>query len=264
MPLVFSAITPHPPLLIPTIGKDDNLQKIAKTKQAMEKLEEDLYLSRPDIILIISPHGSHFNDAFTININPGYETDLREFGDLTTKLKFKGEMNLSSYIRESSKDLGIPTSMISEEKLDHGSSVPLYYLTQHLENIPILPIGFCSLEWKLHVDFGYMLKNDIAKSNKRVAVIASGDMSHALVTDAPAGYNPAGEKFDKKIREILQDGNTAGMLQMDKQFVEDAAECGFRSFLMLMGLLRNVKYNYKEYSYEAPFGVGYLVANFVI
>jgi len=263
MSLVFSAITPHPPLLIPTIGKD-NLAKIQKTKQAMEKLEEDLYLARPDIILMISPHGSYFKDAFTINTNPQYETDLHEFGDLATKIKFKGDMNLSSYIRESSKEQNYPTSMISEGKLDHGASVPLYYLTKHLPNVQILPIGFCDLNYKTHVDFGYMIKEDIAKSNKRVAVIASGDLSHALITDAPAGFNQNGKKFDDKIRELLPAGNVIGMLQMDENFITEAAECGFRSFLILMGILRNVKYEYKEYSYEGPFGVGYLVANFVI
>ncbi len=263
MPLIFAAIVPHPPLLIPTIGKD-NLEKIQKTKQAMEKLEEDLYLSHPDIILIISPHGSFFKNAFTLNVNPEYETDLHEFGDLATKIKFRGEMNLSSYIRESSKERDYITSVISEKFLDHGSAVPLYYLTSHLPNIHILPVGFCDLDYRTHVDFGYMIKEDIAKSNKRIAVIASGDLSHTLITNAPAGFNPNGEKFDAKIRELLASGNTAGMLQLDSNLINDAAECGFRSFLILLGILRNVKYNYKEYSYEWPFGVGYLVANFVI
>jgi MEMO1 family protein len=53
MSLVFAAISPHPPLLIPSIGKEA-IKKIQKTKEALEKLEEDLYLSRPEIIIIIS------------------------------------------------------------------------------------------------------------------------------------------------------------------------------------------------------------------
>lgn len=263
MSLVFAAISPHPPLLIPTIGKD-NIKQVEQTKQAMEKLEEDLYLSRPDVILLISPHGSYFKDAFTLNMSPSYVTDLREFGDLTTKLRFKGEMSLASSIRESGKHNNYSISMISEEKLDHGSSVPLVYLTSHLPNASILPIGFSSLDWKTHVDLGYMIKNNIAESNKRVAVIASGDLSHALQTDAPAGFNPAGEKFDKQIQELLETNNVSGMLQLDSEFVDEAAECGFRSFLILLGILRNVNYDYKSYSYESPFGVGYLVANFVV
>lgn len=263
MSLVFAAITPHPPLLIPTIGKE-TIKKVEKTKKALEQLEEDLYLSKPDALFIISPHGSYFNDAFTLNVCPEYETDLKEFGDLATKLKFKGEMNISSLIRERMKNSGIPTAMISESYLDHGSAVPLFYLTPHLPNLQILQLGFCDLDWKTHVEFGYLLKEEIMDANKRVAVVASGDLSHALTSDAPAGFNAAGKKFDAKIQELLSTRNTAGMLQLDQQLVADAAECGFRSFLILTGLLKNVDYEYKQYSYEGPFGVGYLTANFVL
>ena len=38
MSLVFAAITPHPPLLIPTIGKNE-LKKINATKKALEKFK---------------------------------------------------------------------------------------------------------------------------------------------------------------------------------------------------------------------------------
>jgi len=263
MSLAFAAIVPHPPILIPAIGKN-NLEKIKQTKTAMEKLEEDLYLSKPDIILVISPHGSYFSDAFTLNMNSEFQTDMREFGDLTTRLKFKGEMHIPALVVEQCKDYDYPVTMISEERLDHGSSVPLYYLTQHLPDISILPVGFCNLDWKTHLDFGSVIKNQIANTNKRVAVIASGDLSHALITEAPAGYNPAGAEFDKKIQELLNDNNIAGMLQLDKKFVESAAECGFRSFLILMGILQNMNYDYKQYSYEGPFGFGYLVSNFAL
>jgi hypothetical protein len=37
MSLVFAAIVPHPPLLIPSIGKEA-IKKIDKTKRALEKL----------------------------------------------------------------------------------------------------------------------------------------------------------------------------------------------------------------------------------
>jgi len=263
MSLVFAAIAPHPPMLIPSIGKD-TIKKVEKTKKALEKLEEDLYLSSPDVILIISPHGSFFKDAFTIHHAVEYETDFREFGDLATRAKFHGETNLTYQIREATKGSSIPATMISEKNIDHGSAVPLIYLTAHLPNVKIVPIGFCDLDWKTHTDFGYVIKEQIMNTNKRVAVIASGDLSHALNNESPAGFNAAGSEFDKKIQELLENHNVAGMLQLDQKFTKDAAECGLRSFLILMGILRGVDYDYKNYSYEGPFGVGYLVANFVL
>ena len=263
MSLVFAAVSPHPPLLIPAIGKQA-AKKIAKTKAALEQMEKDLYIARPEILIVISPHGSYFPDAFTLNVGPNYQTDLREFGDLSTKIKFSGEQHLSTMIREGAREAKIPVSVISEPKLDYGSAVPLAQLTRHLKNIKIIQIGFCDLEWKTHVAFGHVIKEKIAETNKRVAVVASGDLSHALVTDAPAGYNPAGPKFDQKIQELLSAGNLSGMLQLDKKLVSDATECGFRSFLILMGILHDTHHTYKLYAYEAPFGVGYLTANFTL
>ncbi|MBI2038222.1 MAG: AmmeMemoRadiSam system protein B [Candidatus Magasanikbacteria bacterium] len=263
MSLVFAGITPHPPLILPSIGHSA-VKKLEKTKIGLEQMEKDLYITHPEILIIISPHGHAFKEAFTLNANPTYQTDLRAFGDLGTKIKFHGETYLSSSIRESANQEHIPATMISEPNLDHGTSVPLIYLTPHLKNIKIIPIGFCDLDWKTHVAFGNLIKEKISETNKRVAVIASGDLSHALITDAPAGYNPAGPEFDKKIQELLAGHNLAGMLQMDKTMVTNATECGFRSFLILMGILQGVSSNYKSYAYEAPFGVGYLTANFAL
>ncbi|MSU75552.1 MAG: hypothetical protein EXS55_03505 [Candidatus Magasanikbacteria bacterium] len=263
MPLVFAGIAPHPPLLIPVIGKD-SLQKIAKTKAALQKLEEDLYLSKPDCVVIISPHGPLLADAFTLHYSATYTTDFREFGDLSTKQTFNGEMQLPPEIRSASKRNGIPATMVTEEKLDHGAGVPLIYLTSHLPNVTVFPIGFSGFDSKTHLDFGYLVKDEILKSNKRIAVVASGDLSHALTSDAPGGFNAAGPEFDKKIQELLASHNTTGMLNLDAQFLTAAAECGFRSFLILMGILRNINFSYQSYAYEAPFGVGYLTAHFLL
>lgn len=265
MSLVFAAITPHPPLLIPAIGKDA-MNRIKKTKEALEKLEEDLYLSHPDIIVIVSPHGPQFTDSFSINLSPEFKSDLKEFGDITTKLTFKGETQLPYSIRTDvyKNHSATRVVIINEPTLDHGAVVPLMYLTSHLPNIKILPIGFSELDAKAHLEFGYVLKENIMKTNKRIAVIASGDLSHALSSEAPAGFHKSGAMFDSKIQELFISHNTTGMLNLENQLIAEAAECGFRSFLILMGILRDVNYRYESYSYEDPLGVGYLTANFIL
>ncbi|MBT4120768.1 MAG: AmmeMemoRadiSam system protein B [Candidatus Magasanikbacteria bacterium] len=261
--LVFSAIVPHPPVLIPSIGKDE-IKKIEKTKQAIEQLEQDLYLSKPDIIIIISPHGSLFTDAFSINAHTHFVSDFEQFGDLTTKLEWTGADSLAAKIKQGIENEDVPLQLISQEQLDHGSTIPLYGLTKHLPDIKILPIGYSELESKIHLKFGESLKEVIMESNKRIAVIASGDLSHALTTDAPAGFSKTGQEFDNKIIELLENKNTTGIANMDDKIVDSASECGYRSILILLGILKNMDYSFKNYSYEAPFGVGYLVGNFVL
>lgn len=265
MSLVFAAITPHPPLLLPTIGKDSDLKKLEKTKKALEQLEEDLYLSKPDTIVVLASHSHLLPDAFTVNMSPDYETDLRDFGDLTTRLKFRGEMTLTSAMREATKGSGIPAVLISEKFLDHPAAVPLFFLSAHLTGESILPIGYSELDFKTHWDFGNLINEQIMDTTKRVAVIASSDLSHALISDAPAGYHADGPEFDKKIQDLLANKNVVNMLQFDPTFVKNAAaDPGFRTILMLMGIIHDQNYTFRSYCYEAPMGVGYLTANFII
>lgn len=263
MSLVFAGIAPHPPILIPSIGKEE-AKKVQKTTLALKKLEEDLYLSKPNSIIIISPHGALLADAFTINFCTEYKTDLREFGDLITTNTYKGDADLPFFIREAAKSEPYHTVMVSVPALDHGASVPLYFLTQHLANVSILPLGFSDNDLKTHLEFGSMLKEQIQRTNKRVAVISSADLSHALTTDAPAGFNKAGQIFDQKIQELLSTRNTAGILQLEPELINNAAQCGLRSIAILLGILRENNYSFESYAYECPFGVGYLTGNFIV
>lgn len=262
MSLVFAAVTPHPPLLIPGIGKNE-LEKVKKTKEAMEQIEQDLYLAKPNIIIVISPHGSIYKDAFCINAHTDFVSDFEQFGDFETKMKWRGSPDFAAHIAHAGYEHNVPVQIMDEQKLDHGSTVPLFYLTQHLPDVKVLPVGYSELGTKEHLAFGNVLKDLIAQSDKRIAIIASGDLSHGLTTDAPAGFSKVGKQFDDKIIELLQTRNTVGYTSLDNTFVEDAAQCGYRSFLIALGVLQNVNYTFKNLSYEGPFGVGYLTGEFI-
>ena len=118
MALVFAAITPHPPILIPTIGKD-KLEALEKTKTALEQLEQDLYITKPDLIFIISPHTGAFKNTFTINAHTEFESSFDTFGDLVTKKSWKGSPDTGAVISHESHKHDIPVRLISEPKLDH-------------------------------------------------------------------------------------------------------------------------------------------------
>jgi MEMO1 family protein len=261
MSLVFAAITPHPPIIIPTIGHE-NLPKVKNTIEAMTKLEKDFREAKPDVVVIISPHGQLFSDAFTINYAESYTGTFEHLGDLSVNLKFNTDLEFLHRLKEKLEDK-LPTVIIQESRVDHGSLVPLYFLTKNIKP-NIVPIGYSLLDYEKHLEFGRILKEKIVNSQKRVAVIASGDLSHRLTEDAPAGYSPRGKEFDLKLIELLEAKNTKGILAMDKNFIEEAGECGLRSILILLGLMENINYQPELYSYEGPFGVGYCVMNFKI
>jgi len=262
MSLVFAGITPHPPLLIPDVGKEA-MEKVDKTKSALEMLEQELYLSKPDAVIIISPHGSFFEDAFSVNGHTILLSTFETFGDMSTKKEWRGNPEMAARLSHNAKMKHLPIRVVSQEHVDHGVSVPLFYLMNHLQDRPVLPIGFSGLSPKEHLEFGGIIKELIMDSEKRVAVIASADLSHALTTDAPSGFHKSAKTFDANIQELLQTKNTTGFVTLDAQLVKDADECGYRSILILLGILKNMDYSFKHLCYEAPHGVGYLTGQFV-
>lgn len=260
MSLVFAAITPHSPLLIPSIGKE-HLSQLTKTVEAYKRLEEDLYASKAETIIIISPHGLVKNDAFTLNLAPEFEGNLEEFGDFSTKNKYAGDVGLAYQIRED-LETKAALQLTSNPKLDHGSYIPLSLLTGNIADMKIIPISYSNLNLEAHLDFGRALKKQIVLTQRRVAVIASGDLSHCLTKEAPGGYSPKAEKFDNKICELLQKHKVSEILSMNPELITEAQECGLRSILILLGILDGFKAVPQRLAYEAPYGVGYLTMKY--
>lgn len=151
--------------------------------------------------------------------------------------------------------------VISSPHPDWGFNVPLHFLAEDIRGIEVKTYLTDFSSPKVHFQRGKeFIKN--LEYIKRLAWIASGDMSHRLKEDGPYGLHPSGPKFDKKFIELLKKKDVTGVLNLKPRFVEEAGECGLRSFCMLLGALEGAKIDWKPeiLSYEGPFGVGYLVA----
>ncbi len=173
MPLVFAGITPHPSLLIPTIGKDAYL-RLEQTQTALKRLEHDLYQAKPQRIIVITPHEGLFEDAFAINAHDELYSHFEAFGDRKTTHMWHGAPELGATIEHKARRSGIPIRLVSNEKIGPGASVPLSYLTTHIKDTKILPIGYSNLDQKAHTTFGMTMPSDSGKfSAKRSRFLAS-------------------------------------------------------------------------------------------
>jgi aromatic ring-opening dioxygenase LigB subunit len=261
MPLIYSAILPHPPLLVPSIGKKAvDLLKV--TSDSYRKIEEDLYAADPDAIIVISPHGAILEKAFSINLAPVFTASFEEFGDFGTKKTFTGNIGLSHRIRES-LETQTPLQLITSEKIDYGTAIPLMSATGKLAKTSVIPMHISGLSTQEHFDFGKVLQKHLMMSQDRIAVIASADLSHALTKKSPAPYSSKGKKFDKKITDLLSEGRFEEVAAIDRGLAEEACECGLKPIALLLGAISGVNLRPQMLSYEAPFGVGYLVMRFV-
>lgn len=261
--IVFAATVPHSPLLIPAIGKEHR-EKLADTLKAYAEVEEALYLAKPETLVIISPHAQMYPDAFSGNVSDKFVGQLKEFGDHGTTVDARVDFLLLDHIHRSMRDEKVSFTLTSQEELDYGFTIPLLLLTSHLKNWKLVPLATSLLDARMHYEFGRQLKRVLHAEQRRVAVIASADLSHHTNANAPEGATPEGQQFDTLVREKLKQLDAPGLLALDQTMVEKAGQCGYKPILSLLGSLEHINCTAKELCYEAPFGVGYLTERFDI
>ena len=146
---------------------------------------------------------------------------------------------------------------------EHGYNVPLHYLKKDLkQDIKIDKILVTDVSYEYYYNLGKLYGEKIEKAKERTAVIASGDLSHVLKPEGPYGYDPAGPKLDEIIVRAVKEKNVDMLLNINPEILEHGAECGLRPILFLFGVFEMIDFSSKVLSYEAPFGVGYMVALF--
>ena len=254
-------ICPHPPLLIPSIGKNYFAQ-IKSTVRAMNELGNEVKKKNINTIIIVSPHGPVQMDAMSINSAEYLQGNFSQFDD-DTSMKIENDIELGANIKRIADLKNIPTELIgSDIPLDHGAMVPLFFLKKYIPEIKIVSITFSYLDYKNHFEFGEVIYEVAESAREKIALVASGDLSHRLTPDAPVKYSPEGKKFDELLINLLENNKVDEILSLDSDFVEEAGECGLRSIITLLGVLSSLEYRFEKLSYEGPFGVGYLVGSF--
>ncbi len=263
--IVFGCIVPHPPLLVPDIGRGQEAA-ISATTQAMEKLTDKLAEQHAQTVLVISPHGEYYGDAMGILTAPSSTGDLRNWGVPGPRQHFDNDLDMVALIQKEAGADNIRLKSIgkSSYELDHGVMVPMHFLLSAMKGVPLVPLSFSWLPLETHFAFGKAVGRAVEQSHKRVALVASGDLSHRLIPGAPAGYEPMGKVFDEKLVKALSCMDAEGVLNLDQELIERAGECGLRSFVILLGVLDGLEVKPEILSYEGPFGVGYLVASFEV
>lgn len=263
-----TAVAPHPPLLIPQVGKKD-IERAMNTKEALTRLGRDLVEAEPEVVVVISPHGPVFQDGIVINSAPTVAGDFGGFGAPQERLQFITDGLFAGAIQDEAEPLGVQIVPLTLDivrsyglttALDHGAMVPLYYLKKAGFSGKVVSVTMGILPLAKLYAFGLAIQRAAENLGRRAAVIASGDLSHRLSAEAPNGFNPRGKEFDAVITRFLERGDVEGLLTIPRDLREEAGECGYRPIVMMAGAVDGYILEPKFYSYEGPFGVGYTVA----
>lgn len=251
-------MVPHPPLIIPDVGRGEE-KKIQNTIDAYQRIAEKIGRLQPETIVLLSPHQTLYADYFHISPGQGARGDFGQFRAGRVSMEASYDTEFVRALCEAAQEAGLQAGTLGERerKLDHGTMVPLYFVNQYWTGYRLVRIGLSGLPLTAHYRLGQCIQAAAQSLGRNTVVIASGDLSHKLKEDGPYGYQEEGPAYDARIMDVMSRGAFGELLEFSEDFCEKAAECGHRSFTIMAGAFDRIGVETERLSYEGPFGVGY-------
>ena len=262
-PIVAAYMVPHPPMIVPQVGRGSEKQ-ITKTIRAYEAVAAGIAGIRPETIIVTSPHAVLYADYF--HISPGEDAtgDFGSFRAPEVRFAEKYDTELVKAICALAKEKDFPAGTLGERdrRLDHGTMVPLYFIEQQYTGFRLVRVGLSGLSHAEHYEFGQIIRQAVEQTGRKAVLIASGDLSHKLQEYGPYGFAEEGPEYDRRIMDAAGRAAFGEMLTFEESFLDKAAECGHRSFLIMAGALDGMNVEAKVYTHEDVTGVGYGICSF--
>lgn len=248
MSLVYSAFVPHPPILVPEIGRGEE-RKCQASLDAYQEISSRLVRAEVETVILVSPHAPLAKEGITLLTEEVVRGNFAQFGVAQVSFSFACD---TTAIAQFQKDLSGVVSI--QGPMDHGALVPLYFLQKAGWSGKVVLLG---MPLERPEEYGLRMGQILDKLPGRYALVASGDLSHRLKEDGPYGFDSAGPEFDQAVLKALQ-RDTKKLTNLPVDLVEKAGECGYRSLRLALAAKDGAP---EVLSYEGPFGVGYLVAD---
>ena len=265
MGIIAAFMVPHPPLIVPDIGRGEE-RKIQKTINAYKKVAERIRELEPETIVLMSPHQVMYADYFHISPGQGAKGDFGQFGIGQVKMEAQYDQVFVENLCKLADARDLPAGTMGERDrhLDHGTMVPLYFINQYWKQYKLVRIGLSGFPLTKHYELGQCIKETSEILGRKVVLIASGDLSHRLKAEGPYGFQAEGPVYDERIMDVMGRAAFGELFEFPEEFCEKAAECGHRSFTIMAGALDRTEVVPERMSYEGPFGVGYGVCGYAV
>lgn len=265
MSIVAAFAVPHPPIILPEIGRGEE-RNISATVRAYRAAMEEAAGFRPETVVVTSPHSVLYRDYFHISPGRWAGGTFSQFRAPQVRVQAEYDTEFAAALEKRCGERGLPAGTQGEQSpdLDHGTMIPLWFFNEFATDYRLVRIGLSGLPPLAHYQMGQCIAQTARELGRRTVFLASGDLSHKLTREGPYGFAPEGPEFDRLATEALGKGDFLALLRMDPELSENAAECGLRSFWIMAGALDRRSVKSRLLSYEGPFGVGYGVASFEV
>lgn len=263
MSILAAYMVPHPPMIVPAVGRGSE-EQIRATTRSYEQVAEEIAVLKPDTIIITSPHSVMYADYFHISPGKGARGDFGQFRASQVRFEEEYDTELVAAIAQAAGAQGFPAGVMGERerRLDHGTMVPLYFIRQRYQGGKIVRIGLSGLPLSEHYRFGQIIREAVDRLGTKAVFIASGDLSHKLQDYGPYGFAQEGPQYDERIMDVCSRAAFGELFDFDETFCDRAAECGHRSFVIMAGALDGQAVKAKALSHEDVTGVGYGICTF--
>ena len=258
MSILAAYMVPHPPLIVTEIGRGEERQ-IAETAEAYDEVARDIARISPDTIIITSPHSVMYSDWFHISPGKTARGSFSSFGAGGVKFSEEYDSELAGEIERRAELEGFPAGTLGEKdpSLDHGTMVPLWFIRKYLKTGKLVRIGLSGQPLTDHYRLGQMIKDSVEALGRKAVFIGSGDLSHKLQTYGPYGFAEEGPQYDERIMDVMGRAAFGELFGFSEDFLDKAAECGHRSFVIMAGALDGTAVSVRKLSHQDITGVGY-------
>ncbi|MYZ49487.1 hypothetical protein [Propylenella binzhouense] len=185
MSIVFACAGSHAPGITAWTEKAPK-EQVDRFVNGYKSVHEELVASKPDTILLLtSEHWANFFldhiGAFCIGRGESFEGPLEPWLRVA-KSNVPGNPALANAILEHCYENGFELNYSDELKLDHGSMVPLSFITPQMD-MKVVPLMFNTLATprptaRRCLALGRTLRPLLEESGERIAIVATGGLSH--------------------------------------------------------------------------------------
>lgn len=260
MGLSYGCVVPHSPNLVPEVG-GAKAREAMLTREGMTELgiiigEERSFQN----CVIVSPHSPFLPEAFGVWEGQRLKGSMERFQAPDVTLELQVSTELAESIVDVATRMELPVGRLRADwELDRGVTVPATYLLR-TDQVSVVPVAISMLGWDEHWLFGTAIAKAAEQISGETVLVASSNLSHRVTPDAPHGYSGSGAEFDGAVRDAFVNHRLRDLLDIRQDLCREASECGFAPLLVLGGAFDGRAVKGRVISYEAPFGIGYLVA----
>lgn len=256
-------IVPHSPLLLPMIHEEvhDQLQD---TINAYHKTAKEIGEFHPDTIVIISTKAPGYKDY--IHIAPGEQAvgNFAKYDHREYAIAVEYDSVLVNQICSLARRNHLPAGKRGDdaETLDSGTMVPLFFINQYMSGHRVVRISISDVDKDQLDQLGQCITAAAEDIDRRIVIIVSGELSKRLSSESPYGFAEEAGVFDQFLLTSIKDNDFESWDHINSDIIQLSGQTILPALCIFKGAIKETLFRSTVFSYEAPFGIGWMVAAF--